>query len=94
MERIESIGSIDTIYRNDSADIVEYNPHPNPDAVFNPIFNQELNSNNDHIQLTHILLHEDKNKNKIPTWYYIVAAFITGFSIALVIVIIYNYSNT
>jgi hypothetical protein len=92
---MENIGSIDSIYKNDMSDIVEYNPQPNPDTVFNPIFNQELNSNNDHIQLTHILLHEDKNKNqnKIPTWYYIVAAFITGFFIAVVIVIIYNYSN-
>jgi hypothetical protein len=84
---MESIDSIDTVYRNDSVDIVEYNPTSNSNR--NSIFNRDIENN----QLTSILLRENKNKNQIPTSYYIGAFIIIGFFVAVTIIIVLDFFN-
>lgn len=90
---MESIDSIDTVYRSESVDIVEYNPHP--DAQFNPInsfFNRDvsgvLNGDIENNQLTHMLLNENKNKNDIYCWYYGSIMILGSFFTSVIIVII------
>ena len=82
---MESIDSIDTVYKNDSVDIVEFNPIPNSNR--NSILNRDIENN----QLTSILLRENKNKYQIPTSYYIAAFIIIGFFVAVTIIIVLDY---
>ena len=99
MERTESIGSIDTIYRNDSIDIVEYNPQPNPDTVLNPVLRDFLKYDVErsiHLvdenknQITRILLNEKAKKSSKPFCYFCVipaVSFAVGFFIAVIVIV-------
>jgi hypothetical protein len=80
---MDSIDSIDTVYRSNSKDII----------VFNPILTQDRNTTlirdiENNLLTTSILVDKDKNQNKIPIYYYIVAVLIIGFFITVIIIIV------
>jgi hypothetical protein len=80
-----SIDSIDTVYRSDSIDIIEYNPHPRSSGNFNPILNSNISENND---LTNVLLLENKKKSEIPFCYYIIGFFVISFFVTAIVMIL------
>ena len=96
-----SINSIDTVYRSDSIDIVEYNPRPS--ETLNPILNRNYdiennenpNPNQNPNQIRSILLNEQKNKNKnknrLPDCFYFIAMVLTSFFVSVVIVLLLDF---
>jgi len=87
-----SINSIDTVYRSDSIDIVEYNPRPS--ETLNPILNRNYDIENPN-QIRSILLNEQKNKNKnknrLPDCFYFIAMILTSFFVSVVIVLLLDF---
>jgi hypothetical protein len=87
-----SIDSIDTVYRNDSKDIVVFNPRSS--ETLNPILNRdsssdiENNQNEIQNQIRSILLSERERRRQLPTYFVFFLMLAGSIFVSVIIVVV------